>query len=145
MTNNVNNELAFQLFFEEHNPYALKDQKGSFMYFATYVDAYREMLSRLKLSFFEGYIDLVLLLVDLYGFSKEEADSQVKSWRRRGFRNPVLIEWGNPLYGSDLGEICRLMHFVTETPFKEDMFRVALSMFNNDLISGKYGKVSRRD
>ena len=138
-------ENSFQTYLEEHNPYGFKDEKNCFMYFPTHAEAHEEFLKRLRERFFEGYIDMVVYLCEAYGNSLSEAESVVRSWEHRGLRHPLLVEWGNPVDARLLMEVARNMMFITESPFKKDLFMVAFDKFNNDLKKGKYGKVTRKD
>lgn len=141
----MESEILIQEFFEEHNPFMLKDEKGKLCYFECYADAYTDLLGRLKLDFPEGYIDLVVFLTEYYGYTADEAVSEVSSWERRGFKNPVLVDWSDPLYIEELRDVCQRMHFVSESSFKEDQFRLGFLKFTNNLKEGKYGKITRKD
>lgn len=138
-------ENGFQTYLEQHNPYGFKDDKNTFMYFKTHAEAYEELLKRLRERFFEGYIDMVVYLCEAYGSSLSEAESEVRSWERRGFHNPLLVEWGNPSDARLLMKVAQNMMFITDSSFKKDLFMVAFDKFTNDLKNGKYGKVTRRD
>lgn len=126
-------ENAFQSYIDEYNPFAVKDEKGRFMHFVSYVDAYKDMLYRLFKMFPGKYIDMVLFLIDEYKFTEAEAVDEIKIWERRGFENPQLIDWFEPLYIHELRDIMVRLHGFTETSFKDDQFKLAYSGFSNEI------------
>lgn len=122
-------EIDIATFIEQYNPLALKDAKGTVMYFKTYADCYEELLDRLYKSG-PYMIDCVVFCMDTYGMKIQDAKRFVNSWQRYVdiSEDFVLIDWlsGGKTRDQQLEKVARALHLLTETKFQKDMFLYAL-------------------
>lgn len=122
-------------FLEQYNPLAFKDDKGRIMSFASYSEAYVEMLRRVWKAG-PKYVDLVLFCVDNYQMPFQDAVRFVRSWRSVGItRDELLTDWrldpnrDNVALIKDLEKVARGLHMLVECKFQKDSFLDAYDKF----------------
>lgn len=121
-----------QDYIEKYNPLALRDNEKKLMYFSFHSECYLYFLEWLFKKCSRGFIDPLLMLMDLYDLDNSEAMSiaGVLKAKRYILSDPLLVMWARE---SDtvmtLRRIIQGLCYYTECTFEEPSFIIALDEF----------------
>ena len=126
--------FKYDVLIAEHNPFGFRDEYGEPCYYPSYYEAYLELMRRLYMYFFGGYIDMALFLYDNCGLKLDIGSTVTRKWRLYGYTSdPCEINWKVAAIRDRILEaIARGMHDLTETPFKAELYKIALTKFKLD-------------
>lgn len=122
----------FEELMEEHDPFAIKDEKGKIKFFKTYEDVYYFVLMHLFYNNRRGYVDLVLLVSQLTKLTIKESETVVADMHGLWGKEDALIipmPWIKEFeeQTEDLKNLFKCLHLITETKFNEYDFDSALA------------------
>lgn len=129
-------------FFQRCNPLGLRDQYGQYVIFQRNTDCFLEFFNRLYLKFPQGYIDPVIMLVDMFGVRFSDSNAILDIWKGNrliSLKEPYMIEWKQEKQTVEvLKSLIYGMSFFTDCSIETNAVSYALSKFFE--IKRDYGR-----
>ena len=123
------------------NPFGLRSKQGVPYEFVRVSDSYLTLMVRVYTSFPRGYVELPLLIHELYNhLSPKECMKVAESMASFGLEMIELIDYQGKEGKRKLESICRSLHHLCDTTFDNASFLEAYRLFQNRLEIDKVKK-----
>lgn len=133
MKSNVYDAKDLAELVEQHNPFGIKGNDGSILFFESYAAVYFHVLVVLHTQFKRGYVDLILLINVLTQVGASVCEELFRNMRSLWGSNPEKLIMYN--FDStddddhaDLALIMKCLHVISETKFDAYQFREAIQL-----------------
>ena len=141
MTKKIFKNQDFESLIEEHNPFAIKSLDGQIQLFDDYAEVYLYVLRVLYSQFERGYVDIILLVNILTGMRVGECEDLFRQIKPLWGPQPERLmsyDWDmGAAHNTDLQDVMKSLHVITETNFKMYEFEKAFEKFRLELVKNQ--------